>query len=198
MAKTNKKLRLTLNAPVISIFIGLCALALILNQITYARANDLFFSIYRSSPADPLFYIRLFGHVLGHSGWQHFLNNATLILITGPLLEEKYGSKKILLVILLTALATGLAHLAIVPSRGLLGASGVAFALILLSSMTQIKDGEGPVTFVLVAVLYIGQEILSMLTVSNNISNSTHIIGGCVGAVSGFLMNKNQNREGGS
>ena len=50
------------------------------------------FCVYRSSWRDPLGYIRLFGHVLGHANWEHFLNNMLLLLVVGPPMEEKYGS----------------------------------------------------------------------------------------------------------
>ena len=56
-----------------------------------------------------------------------------MILIIGPLLEEKYGSKKMFSVILVTAVITGIVNYVFFPNIRLLGASGVAFALILLS-----------------------------------------------------------------
>ena len=65
------------------------------------------FCVYRSSWRDPLGYIRLFGHVLGHANWEHFLNNMLLLLVVGPPMEEKYGSIPLLKGILFTALVTG-------------------------------------------------------------------------------------------
>ena len=50
----------------------------------------------------------------------------------------------------------GYSHLILVPGYALLGASGVVFAFIMLSSFTCIKEKEIPLTFILVAVLYIG------------------------------------------
>ena len=41
--------------------------------------------------ADPLFFVRLFGHVLGHAGWDHFIGNMLLFLVIAPPLEERYG-----------------------------------------------------------------------------------------------------------
>ena len=58
----------------------------------------------------------------------------------------------------------------------LLGASGVVFALILLSSFTSMKEGEIPLTFILVAALYIGQQIYQGIFVNDNVSNLTHIL----------------------
>lgn len=190
-----KKVRISFNSPVILGFTFLCFLALILNYITRGTANRMFFSVYRSSLWSPLFYIRLFGHILGHAGWEHFFGNITLILVVGPLLEEKYGSANMVLVMLSTALITGITNLVFFPNIQLLGASGIVFALILLSSMTSIKEGFIPLTFVLVCLIYIGGQIFDGIFVRDNVSNLTHILGGVVGAGLGYAMNKNnQNR----
>lgn len=106
------------------------------------------------------------------------------------MLEEKYGSKDILLVILITAVVTGAFHMIFNPFTRLLGASGVVFAFILLSSLTSFDDGGIPVTFILVAVIYIGEQIYQLIAITSNVSNITHIIGGAVGATFGFVSNK--------
>lgn len=188
----NRKLKVSFNSPVILGFAILCFAAMVLDFITRGAANHAFFSVYRSSLLSPLTYVRLFGHVLGHVGWAHFFGNITLILVVGPLLEEKYGSANLLFVILATALTTGLVHFIFFPRVGLLGASGVVFALILLSSFTSMKEGEIPLTFLLVAVIYIGQQVYEGLFVHDNVSNLTHILGGVVGAGLGFVMNRNK------
>ncbi len=51
------------------------------------------------------------------------------------------------------------------------------FAFILLSSFTNFREGEIPVTFILVAVLFIGQQVWDGITIRDNISHMTHIIG---------------------
>ena len=115
-----------------------------------------------------------------------------LILVVGPLLEEKYGSSNMLFVILSTALVTGIVNFAFFPRVQLLGASGVVFALILLSSFTSLKEGEIPLTFILVALIYLGEQIYQGIFVQDNVSNLTHILGGLVGAGLGYVMNKNK------
>ena len=120
------------------------------------------------------------------------MGNIMLILVVGPMLEEKYGSSNLIFVILSTALATGVAHLILVPGYALLGASGVVFAFIMLSSFTCIKEKEIPLTFILVAVLYIGSEVYQGLFVESNISNLSHILGGLVGSGLGFVMHRNK------
>ena len=73
---------------------------------------------------------------------------------------------------------------------GLCGASGVVFAFILLTSFTGFKQNEIPLSFLLVAVVFLGQQIYEGITVQDNISNMAHIVGGIVGAIVGYRMNK--------
>ena len=186
----DNKLKISFNSPVILGFVILSFIVFVMDVITGGLSTRLFFSVYRSSFINPLTYIRFFGHVLGHANLDHFLGNIMLILVIGPMLEEKYGSANILFVILVTALVTGLVHFFVFPSSGLLGASGVVFAFILLSSFTGFKEGKIPFTFILVALLYIGEQIYQGFFVQDNISNLTHILGGIVGALLGYVMNK--------
>ena len=134
-------------------------------QLTGRRSTVLLFSTRADSWADPLMYLRLFTHVLGHADWGHLLANMSYILLLGPIHEEKYGWKDLLLVIAVTAFVTGVIHNVLFPGTILLGASGVVFAFILLTSFTEFREGEIPLTFILVAVLYLGQQIWDGLTV---------------------------------
>lgn len=188
----NKKVKISFNSPVILCFTLACFTALMLDKITGGVSTNTLFSVYRSSLLSPLTYFRFLGHVLGHAGWEHFIGNIMLILVVGPLLEEKYGSVNILFVILTTALVTGIVNFVFFSHVRLLGASGVVFALILLSSFAGFEEDKIPVTFILVAVIYIGEQVYQGIFVQDNIANLTHIMGGGVGSVLGFIMNKNK------
>ena len=192
MKRSRKRIVISFNSPVILSFTAICFAALILDFITKGATTNTFFSVYRSSLLSPWTYVRFIGHIFGHAGWEHFIGNIMMILVVGPLLEEKYGSANMLFVILATAFSTGLAHYALFPRMGLLGASGVVFALILLSSFTSMKEGEIPLTFILVAVIYLGQQVYDGIFVKDNVSNLTHILGGVMGATLGYVMNKNK------
>jgi len=192
MEKVRKKLDISFNSPIVLTFSMICLAALIMGTLTGGITNDLLFSVYRSSLASPFTYLRFIGHVFGHVGWDHFIGNITLLLLIGPMLEEKYGSKNILFVILATAVITGLVNFIFFPHVHLLGASGVVFAFILLSSFTSISDGKIPLTFLLVLIIYMGGQVYDALFVKDNISNLTHIIGGGVGSVLGYVMTKNK------
>lgn len=186
------KVRVLFNSPVILWFSIICLIALVLGIVTGGWTNRMFFSVYRSSLTNPLTYVRFIGHIFGHAGWEHFIGNITLILVVGPLLEEKYGSSNILFVILTTSFVTGLVNFIFFPHVQLLGASGIVFALILLSSVSSIQEGSIPLTFILVAVIYIGGEMYSGIFVKDNVANLTHILGGIVGAGLGYIMNKSK------
>ena len=184
--KRSGRIRISFNAPVILLFTFLCLLALVMGALTSGQSTRLFFSVYRSSLKSPLTYVRMIGHVFGHTSISHLYGNICMILVIGPLLEEKYGSRCLVEVILLTAVVTGVIHAIFLPHTALSGASGVVFAFIVLGSITNIRDGEVPLTFILVFVIFIGQQLFLGLTVTDNVSNLTHIIGGIVGALVGF------------
>lgn len=192
MSNGGKKIRLSFNSPVILGFTLACFIVLILDKVTGSASTLALFSVYRSSLASPFTYIRFFGHVLGHASWDHFFGNIMMLLVVGPLLEEKYGSANILFVILATALVTGVINFIFFPHVQLLGASGVVFAFILLASFTSIEDGKIPLTFILVALIYIGQQVYDGIFIRDNVSNLTHILGGIVGSSLGYVMNKNK------
>ena len=111
MGRENKGIRISFNSPVILIFSIASLLVLGLSYMTGGVSDRLLFCVYRSSLSDPLTYFRFFGHVLGHANWEHFISNIMMILVVGPLLEEKYGSTDTLFVILTTAFVTGLIHI---------------------------------------------------------------------------------------
>ena len=185
-----KKFKITFNAPVTLSFVSLCFVVTLLGVITGGGVTRLLFMAYHSSLKNPLTYLRFFTHVLGHSGFGHFIGNASYLLLLGPMLEEKYGSRGVLKVIGITAVVTGLVNYIFFWNVGLCGASGVVFAFILFASFTGFKEGEIPLTFILVAIIFIGQQIYEGLTVQDNISNMAHIVGGIVGSVLGYFFNK--------
>ena len=187
---TDKKLRLSFNAPLVLGFVGVCLLSMALNLITGGASNRALFSVYRAPLSDPLTWLRMVCHVFGHADWNHLLGNMMYVLLLGPMLEEKYGGRDLALVMLAAALLTGLVNFLFFPGTMLLGASGVVFAMILLSSITRTRDGSIPVTFVLVALLYIGQQVWQAVAVRENVSYMAHILGGAVGAALGFGLNK--------
>ena len=185
-----KKRRITYNSPVILSFVIISFGVMIANYLTAGLSNKLLFMTYHSSLASPMTYVRFFTHVLGHANWSHYINNMMYMLLLGPMLEEKYGSRTVIEVILITGLMAGLVNWLLFPTVGLCGASSVVFAFILMTSFTSFKEGEIPLTVILVAIIFIGQQVYEGLFTQDNISNMAHIVGGIVGAIAGYTLNK--------
>lgn len=182
-------MKISYNAPVALTFVLISLLALVANYFTNGWVNANLCSVYRCSLlADPLGFFRFFGHVLGHSGYAHYIGNMVLILVLGPNLEDRFGSWNVLWAILFTALVSGLVQFIFFPGTALLGASGIVFMMILLSSFGGVKNGTIPTTLILVAIFYLGGELWDAIFVRDNISQLTHIIGGLCGTILGFIL----------
>ncbi len=180
-------MRLKYNAPVTLTFAILAAGILGASQLTGGALIQNWFTIYPGFQAWSFqSWLRLFSYVLGHASWAHLVSNLTFLLLVGPVLEEKYGSVPLLVMMLITAAATGVISMLFVRA-GLLGASGIVFMLILLSSFTNIRAGEIPITFILVVALFLVREFLAAFT-PDTVSQLAHIAGGFVGAAFGFVF----------
>ncbi len=186
--------RVHYNSPVILTVALLSLVTLILNTLTAGITNALFFTVYSSPLSDPFSYIRLFGHIIGHSGYAHFSGNMLFLLVIGPPMEEKYGSKTLLVGILATALLSGILQCLLFPGVGLLGASGIVFMLIMLSSLSGMRSGDIPLTLILVAIFYLGEEVYNAIFVQDGVSQFAHIIGGLAGTAFGYIVDARKNK----
>jgi membrane associated rhomboid family serine protease len=182
-------MRVKYNSPVVLTFTFICAAVLILSQTAFRGLNRAWFMV----PGKGGFYtgsvrcwVTLFTHVMGHANWTHLLANFSFVLLIGPILEEHYGSLRLLFMMIVTSLVTGILN-ALLFSGGLMGASGVAFMMILLISFTNFSGEEIPLTFILVLILYLGRELIHSFS-SNNISEFAHIVGGFCGCLFGFFQ----------
>jgi membrane associated rhomboid family serine protease len=173
------RFRISYNAPVVLTFAVLAVIVQLLPDSTQTK----WFQThgYVDGMAS---YVTLFTHVIGHADWNHLLANFMLILLIGPILEERYGSLSLTVMIGITAVFSGIVD--VIIGQPTLGASGIAFMMILLASTANIKQGEIPLTFIAVAVIYIGGEVVRAFD-NDNISQLGHILGGICGAAFGFL-----------
>jgi len=177
-------MKLKFNSPVVLGFSLACVAVFVLDKIMAGHLMP-YFALGHVSLDQPLSVMTLFTHVLGHASLEHLFGNLTFILLVGPIVEEKYGDMQTLFMMLVTALATGILNVLFFRS-GLMGASGIVFMFILLVSFTNSKSGEIPITFILIAILFIGKEIIQSLQ-NDQISQFAHIIGGICGSVFGFI-----------
>jgi membrane associated rhomboid family serine protease len=186
-------MRIKYNAPTTLTFTFLSATVLLLSSTFTPGLTQSWFSTpapFRANAAQD--YVKLFTHVLGHANLDHFISNFSFILLLGPILEATYGSLSLMIMMLVTALVTGLLNVLIFPSTILLGASGIVFMMILLASFTNFNKGEIPLTFILVMLLYLGREVWNSVASKDNISQFAHVLGGLVGSFFGFLRPRKQ------
>ncbi len=179
-------MRISYNAPVTLSFAVLSTAVLVIDMLTGRGLTAAFFSVGPSMNfAAPVDYARLVAHIAGHADWNHLMGNFAFILLLGPILEEKYGTPNIMVMILITALVTGLLNVLFL-STGLMGASGIVFMMILLVSFTNFRRGEIPLTFILIVLLFLTREIITAVN-TDGISQFAHILGGVCGSLFGFL-----------
>ncbi len=182
--------RIQYNSPVVLSFALLSLGALLLDSFTNGQSTRTFFSVYRSPLTEFVTYPRFVLHVLGHAGYAHYIGNMMMILVVGPPLEERYGSHALFWAIFLTALVSGIVHWLFFPGTALMGASGIVFMMIVMSSLSGMRGGCIPLTLILVLVLYIGGEIIDGVALADNVSQLTHIVGGLCGAFLGIGMRR--------
>lgn len=166
------------NAPVVLTFSLLATAIFFIDELLPIHIIDTFFVFRGSLSLTSLIQLLLWP--LGHGSMEHLMGNITLLLLIGPMLEEKYSSKIILILMVITTLVIGIFQ-AILFNSGILGASGIVFMMIVLTSFTNMKDGKVPLTFIFIAILFLAKEIYNGLFVNNNISEFGHILGAAVG-----------------
>ena len=197
MTKKNSffsKVRITYNAPVTLTFALVSALILLIDSLFLN--NNLIPAIF-TAPSNstfhfnqPLDYFRLILHIFGHSDWNHLISNMAFILLLGPMLEERYGSGILSLMMIVTSLVTGVLN-ACFSTFPMVGSSDIAFMMILLASFTSLSKNEIPLSFILILILYIGREIVTHQQ-KDNIAIIAHIAGGLCGSLFAFLATPKQ------
>lgn len=180
--------KLQYNSKVILSFFFICLIIMIIDKTTKGRlVNNLFSTGRNDSLLNPLTYFKLISHSLGHSSWDHLYNNFLKILLIGPLIEEKYGSLNLLIMMILTSLVIGIINRIFTKNR-ILGASGIAYMLIVLCSFVNIQDGKIPITVVLIILFFVVDEIINLLKrKKDGISHLGHVTGAICGIILGIL-----------
>ena len=190
MGAKHSPTKITYNSPVILTYAAICLGVLVVNYLTGGWFNRLLFICYgHPSVFDPLTYPRLVLHALGHVDFSHFAGNMIMLLLVGPIVEERYGSWNLVIMMVATALATGILN-SLLFDTGIIGASGIVFMLIILSAFTNVRKGEIPMTLSLCTAIYLGQEGYDGLTANDNISHFGHITGGVSGLAFGSYFFK--------
>lgn len=193
-----KKIHISYNAPVTLTFAILAVIILFINNICKDTLIPAIFTAPggNSCPVvfnfqNPIDYIKLLLHIFGHSDWNHLISNLSFILLLGPVIEERYGSAILALMMTITSLVTGVLN-ACFSSTQLLGCSDIVFMMILLTSFTTISKSKIPLSFILILILYLGRELIGH-PASQNIATFAHIAGGLCGSMFAFLATPKSN-----
>ena len=181
---TIKNIQFDYNSIVILSYLFICLGAWLLNIITRGKSNKLLFESYRSSLLNPLTYVRMFTHSIGHKDWDHLVSNFLYILLIGPMIEEKYGSMNLLIMLLITSVVIALFNM-IFSNYSILGASGNVYMLIVLSSFSNIQEGKIPLTVILICIFYVIGEFKRTVTERKS---KTYHDGHLIGALCGLLF----------
>lgn len=176
------------NAPIILTYFFICLIILIIDKLCKGKFSATFFTTYKNdSLLNPLTYFKLISHSLGHADWDHLYSNFIKILLIGPLIEEKYGSINLLIAMVLTSLIIGSVN-KLLGKGGILGASGVAYMLILLSSFVNMENGKIPITLTLIILFFVVDEVIKLFRrKKDGVSHLGHITGAICGVVFGIL-----------
>jgi GlpG protein len=183
-----RRIRIDYNAPFCLSFALLAMLVHVVSTLTGGWITQHWFSISGAAAfTDWSTYPRLILHVLGHASAPHLFSNLIVLLLVGPMLEEMYGAGLLFLLSLVTAVITGLI-MVVFFSGTLVGASGIVFAFIILSSFANAKAGTIPLTFIMISLIFLGGEVIRALSGQDQIAQFAHIAGGLLGGFAGFYM----------
>lgn len=179
------------NAPVILTYFFICLIILMIDKLCKGKFIATFFTTYKNdSLLNPLTYFKLISHSLGHTDWDHLYSNFIKILLIGPLIEEKYESINLLIAMIITSLIIGIIN-KLFGKGGILGASGVAYMLILLSSFVNMENGKIPITLTLIILFFVVDEVIKLFRrKKDGVSHLGHITGAICGVVFGILTLK--------
>ncbi len=120
--------------PVVTLSIVFINVVIFVYQLTLGFGYDLnsFFNTYALNSTD-VTVPTLFSSLFLHGGFFHLLGNMWMLLIVGPVVEDKYGSIKFLVLYLLSGVFANLFQLFFISSSEptlIIGASGCIFGII--------------------------------------------------------------------
>ncbi len=188
--------KLSIEAPVVVSFVFACVFLHLFNM-TIAPGISRWLGVRDAFDIfHPMQYVRLITHIFGHENMSHLRGNMTHILMVGPSAEEIFGSQNMILIMLAVAISSGLGHILFGPTNtSQIGASGVVFALILVNSLVSAEMGRIPISFVLTACLWTGDEVWKMVFAGDQIAHSAHLIGAIVGTAAGYYIQSGKTVE---
>lgn len=127
-------------------------------------------------------------HIFGHSSFNHWFGNITLLAILGQSVEDKYGSITTLILVVLDAIIIGLAYCFLQPVS-CYGLSSVVYMFVVLNTFPSKKDDKISILTILIMVIFICPEIIGLIKNNDNIGHLAHLIAGLNGLIFGVILN---------
>ncbi len=185
-------MRLDYNSPIVLTYSIICIVIFYIDHFLGTNVTQYFTLNGDFNATSPASWFSLVSYSFGHASTEHLWGNLSFLLLLGPFIEEKHTSFDLFMMTFFTVILTAILHIAFFDA-GLMGASGVVFMFIALSSFANAKPGTIPLTFILIAVLFIGKEVVASMK-TDNVSQFAHIVGGIIGTIFGFWKSKYENR----
>lgn len=139
-----KKKQLIIDVPLFFIFVCICLVVFVIDTfflkgiIPFLASGGTPAASHAFNPQNPLDYIRLFTHIFAHKTVDTLALHSIILLLTGQIMLERYGSFLCFIMIFSLALITGILNAAFVPAP-LYGAQGLVFAILFILSFAQPK-----------------------------------------------------------
>ena len=127
-------------------------------------------------------------HIFGHSNFNHWFGNITLLAIIGQSVEDKYGSWITLVLVILDAIIVGLAYCFLQPVS-CYGLSSVVYMFVVLNTFPSKKDDSISILTILIMIIFICPEIIGLIKNNDNIGHLAHLIAGLNGLIFGIIYN---------
>ena len=131
-----------------------------------------------------------------HAHIYHILFNMYVLLLFGPLLEQKIGSKRFLYFYLLSGILAAIGYGIFNPSTPALGASGalmgvIGMIIMLLPHLKILFFFVIPVSMRTAGILFAAIDILGLFNQNSGVANLAHLVGLGAGLLFGkYLLSK--------
>lgn len=203
MAK--KRYRILFDAPVTIIFVLLSLAAFFVNILLKDLLVTTAFTCHSLKAATPelafnfrnaLDYVRLILHIFAYADLSKLLLNSVLLLLLGSILEERYGSLMLTIMIFITSLVSGVLT-ACVPAIAFTGSDCIVFMMIILLSLTALAKRTIQISWLLAFIIFIAYKVYGKnygdlknvsLLIQENLSLFINLAGGICGSLAGFFI----------
>lgn len=199
MGKKNS-LKVVFDSPVVLVFSFVSAAIFAADLIFKLNISEKVFECHgaKSVPAfdfkSAMDYARLVIYPFCSVNATSFFFNIAFVLLLGPVLEERYGSLMLALMIFITSLVGGVIT-ACVSTFGISGCGGIVFMMIILSVLSVFIKKQLPVSWIFIFILYlafslaVGKKNSSFVSFMNeNIPVFIQLASGICGSLFGFFV----------